>query len=407
MAAILYLVHSMPYPPNRGDKLRAYNILRYFSKNNDIYLGAFVDDPLDWPYTKKLQSYCVDTCFVEKPTKFSSISRILKAIITNKPITNQLYYSGILEQWALGVIKSGAVTHLFVNSYIMAPYLNNEAKDYLFKISDFVDFDSQKILQHGKRKGAIKNLLYKSEAKRLLKYEKNIASHCDLNLFVSNHEASMFKKTTKKDVKKPVVCLQNGVDTSYFNPYLCYVSPYQGENMRIVFTGRMDYFPNIEATIWFVKKVFPKILFLFKNVEFYIVGNNPTQDVFSLASNNGVYVTGSVPDIRPYLAYADVAVAPMKIASGIQNKILEAMAMNVSVIATQEAIVGFDAIEKALWIEKGVASWVSRCCYLLTEVQKQDVLKTCLARELAVNQYNWDSCLLPLQTAMDEMQLNV
>jgi sugar transferase (PEP-CTERM/EpsH1 system associated) len=207
------------------------------------------------------------------------------------------------------------------------------------RVIDFVDVDSDKWRQYSRNRRWPVNLVYRREAETLLKYERHIASIFDASLFVTEDEAELFRKLAPESMAR-IDFFNNGVDFAYFNPGSDFDNPYACDEQVLVFTGAMDYWANVDAVTWFALDVFPVIRNHCPRARFYIVGANPSDTVKNLAHNEGISVTGAVHDIRPYLAHAAAAVAPLRIARGLQNKVLEAMAMARPVIATPAAMEG-------------------------------------------------------------------
>jgi len=174
-----------------------------------------------------------------------------------------------------------------------------------------------------------------------LNYEREVAKRAHASVFVSRAEAELFRRLAPESATR-VTHLNNGVDLDYFNPEGAYTNPYKQKGPILVFTGAMDYHANVQAVIWFVREVFPRVRINIPDVSFYIVGARPTGAVRKLAEQPGIQVTGSVRDIRPYIAYASAAVAPLRTARGVQNKVLEAMAMARPVVTTTQAMEGIE-----------------------------------------------------------------
>jgi sugar transferase (PEP-CTERM/EpsH1 system associated) len=229
-------------------------------------------------------------------------------------------------------------------------------------IMDFVDVDSDKWTQYSKYAGFPKSWIYALEGRRLADYERGIAEAFDHLIFVTQAEVEVFKKLNPHI--QGVIAISNGVDLDYFSPTFSQEQATRNQSPAtnhhepstinqqlessneqpvLVFTGAMDYYANIDGVVWFTKEVLPLIKKEIPDVQFFIVGSNPTKEVIELSGKNGVTVTGYVPDTREYLRRATVAVVPLRIARGIQNKILEAMAMGLPVVATPQAFEGIEA----------------------------------------------------------------
>lgn len=336
MQDILYLTHRIPYPPNKGDKIRSWHLLKHLAQRYRVHLGTFIDDPDDWQHVDKVKALCDETYFAALNPRIARF-RSLGALASNRPLTLDYYRNNALQQWVDTVTKERAIERVLVFSSAMAQFVT-EARQAR-RIIDFVDIDSDKWRQYAEKKSWPMSWLYRRESRSLLDYERQVARKFDASLFVSQAEADLFKQLAPESAAKTGF-FNNGVDTEYFSPVHAYPNPYPAGEAVMVFTGAMDYWPNIDAVQWFAQEVLPAVRAKNPDAHFYIVGSRPTPQVQSLASLAGVHVTGSVPDIRPYLAYARIAVAPLRIARGIQNKVLEAMAMAKPVIASNQALEG-------------------------------------------------------------------
>jgi sugar transferase (PEP-CTERM/EpsH1 system associated) len=207
---------------------------------------------------------------------------------------------------------------------------------------DFVDVDSDKWRQYARRAKPPMKWVYAREAERLLDFDRKVAVRADASLFVSDAEAGFFKSLIPEADAK-IHAISNGIDCAYFSPLHTLSSPFQGAGPHLVFTGTMDYRPNIDAVCWFAADIFPRVRNAIPAATFTIVGAKPTRQVEELAGQPGIRVTGRVPDVRPYLAHATAIVAPLRIARGIQNKILEGMAMAKPVVTTAQGLEGIEA----------------------------------------------------------------
>ena len=338
---LLLLVHRIPFPPNKGDKIRSYHLLRYLLEHYRVFLGAFIDDKADWEHVSKLQGWCEECCFIDlNPTRARVTS--LRGLIQGEPLTLPYYANQDLQAWVDRTVQAHGIERLFAYSSAMAQYLLNPKYESARRIIDFVDIDSDKWRQYAANKSWPLNWIYRREACHLLRFERKVASKFDASLFVSAAEAKLFKKLAPRSADR-ISFFNNGVDAHYFSPDREYPNPYAAEEQVLVFIGAMDYWPNVDAVAWFARDVFPKILKQYPKTSFYIVGIRPTEEVRKLAEIEGVTVTGAVPDVRPYLQHAFAAIAPMRIARGIQNKVLEAMAMAKPVLVSSPGLEGIDA----------------------------------------------------------------
>ena len=197
----------------------------------------------------------------------------------------------------------------------------------------------------------------------------------------------MFKQLAP-ELADRVCFMDNGVDFTYFSPDRDYENPYQGQSDVLVFTGAMDYWANVDAVRWFAREIFPRVRQSIPSARFVIVGTRPTRDVLQLASLPGVSVTGAVADIRPYLAHARAAVAPLRIARGVQNKVLEAMAMAIPVLATPAAVEGIEYDNLlGLQVSDSEHQLAEMAIRLLQQGSSQPIRAS---RQWVCQRYDWD-----------------
>lgn len=343
---LIFLCHRIPYPPNKGDKIRSYHVLKYLSSKYRIFLGAFIDDPADWKYKKDVDQFCEETFFVRLTPLWAKI-RSLKGLVFGQPLTLPYYSEKSLQKWVEKTAEKERVTQVLVYSSSMAQYVLNPAYADSTRVIDLVDVDSDKWRQYAAKKNWPFNWVFRREADRLQEYERQITKSFDACLLVSRQEAALFRELSPAAGDR-ISYFRNGVDIDTFDPALDYKDPYdQTSSPVVVFTGAMDYWPNEDAVSWFVDEVFSRLKAKWPGVQFYIVGSRPTEKVLALAQVEGVEVTGRVSDVRPYLKYSTAIVVPIHIARGIQNKVLEAMAMAKPVVVTSMGLEGIDAEDGA------------------------------------------------------------
>ncbi len=332
--SVLFLVHRIPYPPNKGDKIRSYHMLRFLAERYRVHLGTFVDDEGDWIHLPEVEKLCADVCAVRlNPTWRRVLS--LKGLLGGEPLSVPYYESSELGAWVHRKVYQEGITRMVFFSSPMAQYAPSNGVA-VRKVVDFVDVDSEKWRQYAERHSWPMSWLYRREGERLLAFERAVASSADASVFVTPEEADLFRRRAHFDDDR-VRSVVNGVDTEYFSPERAFDDPHGSPGPVLVFTGLMDYWANVDAVTWFASESFPSIRRASEGARFVIVGARPTRQVDRLASRPGVEVTGAVADVRPYLAHADLSVAPLRVARGIQNKVLEAMAMARPVVTTTAA----------------------------------------------------------------------
>jgi polysaccharide biosynthesis protein PslH len=338
VANILYLVHRLPYPPSKGDKVRSYHLLKHLVKRHRVFLGTFIDDPEDEPHIAMLRTMCADLCVIRLNPRLAKL-RSLGGLLSGEALTLRYYRSTALSNWVNITCQNRHIDTAVIFSSAMAQYVEDVSR--LPTVIDFVDVDSAKWSEYAPRHRWPLSWLYQREAKLLLAYERRMAARVTRSFFVTDNEVALFGQLAPEcAVRIETMC--NGVDSDYFARDEGRPSPYSATEMPIVFTGAMDYLPNIDAVTWFAKAVLPGLRQHWPQARFHIVGRSPSDAVKTLAGEH-VAVTGTVPDVRPYLQHAAVVVAPLRIARGIQNKVLEAMAMGRPVITSVDCAVAVDA----------------------------------------------------------------
>jgi sugar transferase (PEP-CTERM/EpsH1 system associated) len=402
MQELLFLPHRIPYPPDKGDKIRSYHVLRYLSRHFRVHLGTFIDDPADARHIGAVSALCASSCFIER-APWRARLRSARALVTGQPLSLPYYHSDKLQRWVNERASSGAVSQALAFSGPMAQYLLprhdtaagiRDALAKLHRVIDFVDVDSEKWLQYAPTQRWPLSQLYRREARRLLAYEREVAGQLDAATFVSAAEAALFRRRAPEAGQR-IACFNNGVDTDYFSPFAGYANPYPDGATVLVFTGAMDYWPNADAVTWFGRSVMPVLRSQFPSLLFYIVGARPSAQVRRLSQLPGVLVTGSVADVRPYLAHAVLAVAPLRVARGVQNKVLEAMAMQKTVVASPQALEGIGAQPGSeLVLAEESAEFVAQITRLLHG--KADRGIGVAARKRVMRDHRWDTNLARL-----------
>jgi len=393
---LLFLVHRLPYPPNKGDKIASFNLLRFLADRYDVYAGTFIDDPDDRQHLDKVREYCVELCAPEiDPTiaRFAS----LRGLLSGEALSLPYLRNRVLSDWTARVLEEQQPERIVVFSGPMAQYVTGRIPPGSISLFDMVDVDSEKWRSYGERKAWPMNWLYRREADKLLDFERRMAREFDGTVFVSREEAELFRKLAPESAAKTTYRIQ-GVDSDFFDPSVDYENPYPQGAPAMVFTGMMDYWPNVDAVIWFADNVFAKIRERVPDAVFCIVGMRPTPKVSKLAERPGIVVTGSVPDVRPYLAHAHAAVSPLRIARGIQNKVLEAMSMQLPVIATPGAMTGiqaFPGFEPA--ISEDPDTLAAEAARLLGQARTPSTA----ARDCVLQRYNWGANLQRIERLLE------
>ena len=396
MAEILFLCHRIPYPPNKGDKVRSWHFLQHLARTHTVHLGCFVDAAEDWRYQETLRALCAECHF--EPIEASAMQwRNALGLAAGKSVTESHFGRPGLRRWIDSIVSRRSIAGAFAFSSAMAQYLPSFSGDGVRRVVDFVDLDSDKWRQYAEHRRAPTRWIYELEARRLWSFERAMARLSDVAIFVTEKEADAFCKLAPESSTK-VLTIRNGVDTEYFSPERPYTNPFDPDRRPIVFTGAMGYWANQDAVSWFATTVFPAIRRREPRAEFWIVGAGPPPAVKRLAEASGVRVTGTVPDVRPYLAHAAAAVAPMRVGRGIQNKVLEAMAMAKPVVASELARDGLDASvnDRQLCVASTSSSFAEALTGILSDPARAGQIGA-QARALVLAEYPWSRSLRQLE----------
>lgn len=389
MQEVLFLAHRLPYPPNKGDKIRSFHMLRHLAQRYRVHLGSFIDDAQDVQHVPALRALCGGQVYAPRLRPLFGRLRSLRGLLTGESLTEAHYRHAGLAGWVGRLLRDRPVRHALVFSSSMAQYVMNARQ--LRRVLDLVDVDSEKWRQYAQaRRGPIA-ALYRREATHLLAFERRAAGEFDATVLVSGQEADLFGRLAP-EVAGRIEVLSNGVDARYFDPATPFADPYQGHGGQVmVFTGAMDYWPNVDAVCWFADEVLPRVQARLPDSSFFVVGRQPDRAVRQLANRCGVTVTGTVADVRPYLAHAALAVAPLRVARGVQNKVLEAMAMARPVVASPQALEGLSVQVPAEALSAAdAAQFSARVIECLTG---DTAALSAAARAAVLREHAWDSCL--------------
>jgi sugar transferase (PEP-CTERM/EpsH1 system associated) len=330
---ILYIAQRVPHPPNRGDKLAAYHAVRHLARKHVVTVAALADSREELAHAATLEALGIR---VEVALRRPAAARrsAFRALVTGEPLSLAYYYSPELARR----IRRRACERPFDVVVAFSSSMGQYAAPGVPLIADFVDMDSRKWDAYSAACRWPLSWVYGTEARRLLAYERWLAGRAYCTLVRTEAER---RDCIRLIPEARFEVLANGVDLEYFRP-----EERRRPDPRIVFTGVMDYWPNVQAVTHFCEAILPRVRKEVPQASFTIVGSRPTRAVRALGRHPGVTVTGAVPDVRPYLRAAAVAVAPLLLARGVQNKVLEAMAMATPVVVTPAAFRGVDAPER-------------------------------------------------------------
>ena len=380
MKRLLYISHRVPYPPDKGERCRAFHEVRALSRAFRVTLASLAHRPADLEAAERMRRWCDEVVAVPAGGKLG-LARGAMSLLAGRSVTQGYFHSRALYR---ALRRRGRFDVVVAYSSSMLPYAL--AVPATSHVADLVDVYSEKWAAYARAAEPPKRWLYALEARGVRRLERRALDCCDAVVLVTQAEADALPARNGT-----VHAIANGVDAEYFSP-----SPRPDRPARgLVFTGTMDYRPNVEGVCWFARDVWPHLRRSRPDLTFTIVGRDPTRQVRELAEREGIEVTGTVPDVRPYLAAADVVVAPLRIARGIQTKVLEAMAMAKAVVASPAALAGLD-VE---WGRDVVAAerpeeWIARVGELLAgDTLRRQIEER--ARQCVLSRYRWEARLAP------------
>jgi len=342
---ILYVCHRFPYPPKRGGKIRPFNMIRHLSGSHSVTVASLARSPEEAEEGHGIAPYCAEY-HVATVQGWTQWARMLATLPTPTTASASYFHSPALARTIHGLLRERKFDLIFVHCSSVAHYVAHV--DDVPKILDYGDMDSQKWLEYARYKPFPLSLGYRWEGLKLLAEEKRLARKFDLCTATTRAE---WETLEGYRTGAATDWFPNGVDSQYFAPS---EKPYEPDT--ISFIGRMDYYPNQECMFDFCRSTLPLLRARRPNLQLLIVGADPSPAVRKLGALPGVTVTGSVPDVRPYLHRSALTVAPLNIARGTQNKILEAMAAGVPVVASRVAAGGVDAIDTKHFLVAGTPS---------------------------------------------------
>ena len=330
---ILFVCHRLPYPPTRGGKIRPFHMIRHLGEKHSVTVASLAHTQQEFEEGARLTEYCEEVIAEVLPST-TRWKGAVAALPTKTPSSVAYFWSPELSRRIRRAASARKFDMIWLHCAFVAQYIDGIASK--FRVLDYGDLDSGKWAEYSTTRPFPLSLGYGLEARKMWRYEVELAQHFDHCTFTAQGELDEFRS---RKINVPASLIPNGVDSSYFQPPLQRPEP----GSTIVFLGRMDYFPNIQGIVEFTREVFPLVRQHAPTAALRIIGSNPVREVRKLAAISGVTVTGSVPDVRPYFADAAVAIAPLNIARGTQNKILECMSMGVPVICSPKAALGVQA----------------------------------------------------------------
>ena len=393
---ILFLSHCVPFPPDKGDKVRAFHQIRCLSQRHQIHLLAIAKTQEDLQYESDLKEWCSQVELFPLDKTMARVRAGASLLTPARSFTHAYFWNPDLARRVVEIHQEAPPDVVFAYTAAMGPYAELGTGE-LGSCIDLVDIDSAKWKHYAETRSAPLKWIYGTEAQRLQRYEQTISENFDAVFVTTDRERKSLQR--QSPLSTPIV-IRNGVDTEFF-----YTDKQErNSNPKIVFTGQMDYYPNEDAALYFSREIFPALRDRHAELSLDLVGRSPGQQVLDLGTEPGVTVTGEVPDIRPYLEAAWVFVAPLRIARGVQNKVLEAAAFELPIVCSGEVFKGlvdggFRDGEHLL-----VANGVTEFADAVSRLVDQPGLRASLgakARQILSTNYSWNENMRQLELGIE------
>ncbi|SFP11617.1 TIGR03087 family PEP-CTERM/XrtA system glycosyltransferase [Qipengyuania nanhaisediminis] len=385
MGEILFLAHRMPFPPNRGDKIRSHHLLKALARLAPVHVGTFAETQEDRDHHGELSAIAASIHMADrtKPLVLAGI----QAVLSGKPVSLAAFHDRGLQSWVEQTLAAQPIDTVVIFSGQMGQYLPDSFDGRV--IIDLCDVDSAKFEAYAEAGNMA--WINAREGRLLAAEEERLARRADVTALISESEAALLRSRISPRAEADIRVFGNGVDTQFFDPATGLdQAPYDHRGPNLVFTGQMDYAPNVAAVERFTHRVLPELAARY-DAQFHIVGRAPTDSVHELGKLPGVTVWGGVPDMRPFLGAATAVVAPLSIARGVQNKVLEAMAMARLVVLSEEAATGIPAQDgQHFLIARDDAAMVSKLRDLL-EGRRDGRAIGAEARQFVANEMSWEA----------------
>jgi sugar transferase (PEP-CTERM/EpsH1 system associated) len=391
LPAVLLVTHRVPYPPDKGDRIRTYHLLRHLSRRARVFLACLDDEEASPETTRTLEGLCADVAVVPAggPARWL---RALASLALGRTASEGLFSSPglrrVVDEWASKVPFRSALA----SASSVAPYLMRPGLEGVPVVIDLVDADSEKWFDYATASRGPGAWLYRLEGRRLRGLEGGLADRTRALTVVSAAEADVLQGHCARGA---VHVVPNGVDLDYFRPDHAPRSTLHAPRSECVFVGALDYRPNVDGVVWFCRDVWPRVRQRHPQARLRLVGRRPTPAVVRLGELAGVEVVGQVEDVRPHVAAAQVSVAPLRLGRGLQNKVLEALAMGKPVVSSPQALAGLPArVDAPARCAATVAEWVGHLDELFADAGLRRRLGE-EGRRYAERHHDWERCLAP------------
>jgi sugar transferase (PEP-CTERM/EpsH1 system associated) len=385
---LLYIAHRVPFPPDKGDRIRNWNLLQFLARRANVHLACLADEPVSEETRRAISKQCTQSAIV--PISRRRWRRSIAAALMGNTLSEGAFSSpelrATLRDWAGQTRFDAAI----VSASSLTPYLRQLCG--VPAVVDLVDVDSQKWFDYAMASSFPKSLVYRLEGKRLRKLERTLPAWCKAVFLVSNAETKLYRSFAQSG---PVLTATNGVDLDFFRPLDL------PSERACTFVGALDYTPNIDGACWFAETVWPELHRRRPDLCLRLVGRRPAAAIQALAHHPGIELIGQVSDVRPWIARSAMVVVPLRIARGVQNKVLEALALAKAVVASPPSLNGLAATPgEHLLAANSPREWIDTIERLLDDVELRRRLGLAGRNYVEVH-HTWEGCLQPFAEVLN------
>lgn len=394
MTEILLLAHRIPFPPDRGDKIRSHHVLRRLAEIAPVHVATLAEDDFDLVEEKALADMAASYCLARRSKPLALAG--LEALASGKPVSLTAFHSRALQDYVAKVLRTRPIGAIYVFSGQMGQYVPASFNGRV--VMDFVDVDSAKFAAYGRKKHGPRGWIDAREGRELAREEARLTALADISLLISDEERDLFVSQLPKGMRADVRTMGNGLDADHFDPD-CVSAASQLEAIdgpKVVFTGQMDYAPNIEAAERAMDAIMPLVREAIPGASFHVVGRSAPAKLLARHGKDGIFVWGRVPDMREWLKGADLALVPLDIARGVQNKVLEAMAMALPVVLSPGAATGIAAQDGEHFLIGGTDRELADHAIGLLQSSERSRAMGKAARDWIVAEASWQAALASL-----------
>ncbi|MGN3973124.1 TIGR03087 family PEP-CTERM/XrtA system glycosyltransferase [Tsuneonella sp. SYSU-LHT278] len=399
MGETLFIAHRIPFPPDRGDKIRSHHLLKTLASLGPVHVATLGETRADFAAEPRLAGIARTHCLARRPPNLALAGA--RAMLAGKPVSLTAFESAELRRWIGRTLADRPIEAIFVFSGQMGQYIPDDFAGRV--IIDLCDVDSAKFEAYARDRGGARGWIDAREARLLAAEEARLVARADTTLLVSAAEADLLRGRVALPLAD-IRAVGNGIDTELFDPLAVAGHPQlaAAAGAQMVFTGQMDYPPNVAAAVRAARFIMPLVREHHPHARFHVVGRAPSAEVLALDGVNGTRVWGEVPDVRPFLASADVVLAPLSIARGVQNKVLEAMAMARAVVLSGAAATGIGAVDGLHYSIADTDEGFSRTVVELLADGPRARRIGAAARRFVVEEKGWEAALAPLTQLLQE-----